>query len=139
LGNTSDVISLASESFWRRKKTYIYALLLVGLIDAALLVAAKEQSSRMSGFQLLTIFGLNVAMLGWCYVDAEERKIPVSGWLRVVMLFVPIIGVPWYFIRSRGLIRAAKAAFGLGLFAIWFGSALISLIVMLLMKALFSL
>lgn len=78
------------------------------------------------GIQLFMGFTLNVALLGWCYIDAEEKMVAISGPLGFLLLFIAWIGVPWYFLRSRGWIGALKAAFGLGLFGIWVSSLFVT-------------
>lgn len=60
-----------------------------------------------------------VVLLGWCYADAEDRMIPITQFLGLALLAVSIIGVPWYFIRNRGLLCAAKRIFGFGLFCLY--------------------
>ena len=52
------------------------------------------------------------------------------------MLFIAWIGVPWYFIRSRGFVGALKAAFGLGLFGIWFAALMIAAVISGMIEAL---
>ncbi len=117
---------IASQPFelWGRKKTYIWLLVGIGVIDGVLLVFGKSHLQIDAGRPIFSAFAINVAALGWCYTDAKDRMVPVSGLLRFVMLFIAIIGVPWYFLRSRGFIQAAKGGFGLGLFALWFGVTL---------------
>jgi len=125
-------------SLWMRKKTYVWSLVAVGVVQASVAVIGMSHPLVYVGGQVPLAFALNVATLGWCFVDAKERMIPISGFLRVVMLIVSLVGVPWYFLRSRGLIDAAKGWFGLGLFVLWLGSAMIALFVGLLTEALFS-
>ena len=123
-------------SLWMRKKTYVWSLVAVGVVQAVVAIIGTSHPRVDVGGQIPLAFALNVAALGWCFVDAKEKMIPISGFLRVVMLIVSLIGVPWYFWRSRGLIGAAKGWFGLGLFALWLGSAMIALFVGLLAEAL---
>ena len=116
----------------------MWALILIGIVDALVFLLARKQVGFQGGEQLAAMFAMNVTMLGWCYVDAEEKKVPVSGWLRLAMLALPIIGVPWYFLSSRGFVAAAKTGFGLGLFAVWFASLLLSSIVVVVAQILLS-
>jgi hypothetical protein len=94
--------------------------------------------SSQAGIQLFIGFTLNVALLGWCYVDAEERMVAISGLLRFVMLFIAWVGVPWYFVRSRGSAEALKGALGLGLFGIWFATLFVGAIAGAVVQAILS-
>jgi len=111
--------------FWKRKKTYLWALCACGFVDALLYAYGLAHPPTQAGIQLFMGFTLNVVLLGWCYVDADEKKVPISGLLGFTMLFISIVGVPWYFLRSRGPIGGLKGGFGLGLFALWFVTFLV--------------
>lgn len=104
-------------------------LAIFGLLHGFLVVYGLIHPPSQAGIELFIGFTLNVALLGWCYIDAEERMVAIAGRLGFVMLFIAWIGIPWYFIRSRGVARALMAAFGLWLYAIWF-TAFIGAIVM---------
>lgn len=109
----------AARPLWRRKKTYLALLAILGVVHGGLYTYGLAHPPTQLGIQLFIVFTLNVALLGWCYVDAEERMVAITGRLGFCMLFVSWLGVPWYFIRSRGFLRAGKAGFGLGFFALW--------------------
>ena len=115
--------------FWDQKRTYLWLLAGIGAIDGGSLVLQQSHPQIEASSRLFIAFALNVAVLGWCHVDAKEKMVPISGFLRLVMLLIAIIGVPWYFVRSRGLFQAAKGWFGLGLFAVWFVAAFLAIIV----------
>lgn len=78
------------------------------------------------GLELFIGFTFNLVLLGWCFADAEERKIPITRFLGLALLTVATVGVPWYFIRSRGFVGAVKGGFGFGLILLWFLGILIS-------------
>lgn len=118
--NTSD--KPAAVQFLKRKRNYLFALPGVGLLQAALYSYGLSRPSTQLGFDLVVTFMLNLALLGWCYADSEERMVPITRFLGLALLAIPWFGVPWYFLRSRGLPGAAKGAFGLGLFALWITS-----------------
>lgn len=71
------------------------------------------------GLDLFVAFTFNLALLGWCYLDSEEKMVPITRWLGLALLGLSVVGLPWYFIRSRGGIGALKAAFGFGLILLW--------------------
>jgi hypothetical protein len=110
---------VASLPFEKRKKVALWALFGVGLLHGALYSYGLSNPPTQMGLQLFITFTLNLGLLGWCYADSRARTIPITRFLGLALLAVPAIGVPWYFVRSRGFFPAAKAVFGLGLFAIW--------------------
>jgi hypothetical protein len=122
----ADIPPPLARPLWRRKRTYLWLLAGFGLLHGCLFSYGLSHPPTQAGLQLFIGFTLNVALLGWCYIDAEERTVAISGLLGFLLLFIAWIGVPWYFIRSRGWIGALKAAFGLGLFGIWFTGLLIA-------------
>lgn len=116
----------SARALWRRKRTYLWLLAVLGLLHGCLFAYGLDQPPTQMGIQLFMGFTLNVALLGWCYIDAEEKMVAISGPLGFLLLFIAWIGVPWYFLRSRGWIGALKAAFGLGLFGIWVSSLFVT-------------
>jgi len=120
--------SVIAVPFSKRKKTYSWALLGVGLLHGALHSYGLSHPPSQMGLQLFMSFTFNLALLGWCYADAQQRMIPITQFLGLALLAVAIVGVPWYFVRSRGLLGALKGAFGLGLFLLWFVGFLVAAI-----------
>jgi len=128
----------SSKPIWRLKKTYICMLAVFGLLHGFLFVYGFSHPPSQAGIQLFVGFTLNVALLSWCYIDAEERMIAISGLLGFLLLFIAWIGVPWYFIRSRSFIGALKAGLGFGLFAIWFAALMIAAVISAIVEAIVS-
>ena len=114
---------------WKRKSTYLKMLAVCGLVHGLLVLYGTAHPPAQMGIQLFVVFTLNVALLGWCYVDAGERVVPIAGLLGFAMLFIPVIGVPWYFFRSRGFAGAFRGALGFGLFGVWFCALLASAVI----------
>lgn len=121
--NGSDAVASA---LLKRKRNYLWALPAVGLVHGFVYSYGLSHPPTQMGFDLFVNFTLNLALLGWCYADSEEKKIPITRWLGLALLLVCIVGVPWYFIRSRGFFGALKAAFGLGLILLWWVPMIIS-------------
>ncbi len=119
--------SSTTAPFLKRKRNYLWALLGFGLLHGVLYSYGLSHPSTQMGLQLFITFTLNLALLGWCYADSEERKIPITRWLGLALLAVSIVGVPWYFVRSRGFLGALKTAFGLWLILTWWVCATIVL------------
>ena len=81
--DTSAVLGTPSRSLWRRKRTYIWTLAILGFLHGFLFAYGFEHPPSQAGIQLFIGFTLNVALLGWCYVDAEDRMFAISGVLRL--------------------------------------------------------
>ena len=70
------------------------------------------------------------ATYSWCKYDAQMRRFVMPSGMMGCIITMALIGVPWYFIRSRGWLGAAKWGFGLPLiflssvlyFCAWFGA-----------------
>jgi hypothetical protein len=108
---------------WRKnKRPFIIALVVCGITQAFLPSIGKAVHQTQDYLNAFMGFIINFIMLGWCSVDAEERAVRISGLLRFSLIIISLIGVPWYFLRSRGFVGAFKNVFGLGLFAIWLGT-----------------
>ena len=105
--------------FLKRKGIYLWALAGVGSFHGALYSYGLSHPPSQMGLELFIGFTFNLALLGWCFADAEERKIPITRFLGLALLMVAVVGVPWYFIRSRGFLAALKAVFGFGLIFLW--------------------
>jgi len=103
----------------KKKKTFIVALIACGIVQVFVFYSGEAHQQSMQSLDILMGFVLNFILLGWCSADAEERAVRIYGLLRFALILISLIGVPWYFIRSRGFVGAFKGAFGLGLFAIW--------------------
>jgi hypothetical protein len=105
--------------WWKNKRTFIIALVMCGFAQAFIPTNGNTAHQSQDYSNVFISFALNFIMLGWCSVDAEERAVRISGLLRFALIIISVIGVPWYFLRSRGMVGAFKNVLGLGLFAIW--------------------
>lgn len=121
--------TLAETPLRKRKRSYVWALLLVGAVHGVLYSYGLSHPESQLGFEFFMVFTLNVALLGWCYADSEVRQIPITRFLGLALLALPVIGVPWYFVRTRGIIGAAKVVFGLGLFGIYAATYFLSFLI----------
>lgn len=105
---------------WSNKKMpFILALIACGLVQVYVFHYGQTHHQSKQSLDALMGFVLNFILLGWCSADAEEKKVRIYGLLRFALILISLIGVPWYFVRSRGFVGALKGAFGMGLFAIW--------------------
>lgn len=108
-----------SPVWWKNKRTFIIALIMCGFAQAFVISNDTNANQFQDYSNVFTSFMLNFTMLGWCSVDAEERAVRISALLKFALIIISVIGVPWYFLRSRGFVGAFKNVFGLGLFAVW--------------------
>ena len=113
------VTALTDTPFHKRKRSYLWILASVGVLHGMLYSYGLSHPRSQMGLEFFMIFTLNVALLGWCYADSEQRQIPITRFLGLALLAIPILGVPWYFVRSRGVVSAAKAIFGYGLVGLY--------------------
>jgi hypothetical protein len=120
--------ALVPGTFHKRKRNYLLGLVGIGLLDGVLYSHGLSYPSWQVDSQLFITFTFNLCLLGWCYTDAQERKIPITRFLGLALLAIALVGVPWYFIRSRGIIGACKGAFGIGLFLIWLAGILLAFV-----------
>lgn len=111
----SDQESTAIIPFLRQKKNYLWALAGVGALHGILYSYGLSYPPSQMGLELFMGFTFNLALLGWCYADSQEKGIPITRFLGLALLIAALIGVPWYFLRSRRLLGAIKGALGLGL------------------------
>ena len=109
----------SSAAWWNHKKALIFALIACGAVQALVISYGKSLDRGGRHFDILMGVILNMILLGWCSIDAKEKIARISGLLRFALILIPLVGVPWYFIRSRGFVGALKHGFGFGLFAIW--------------------
>lgn len=78
------------------------------------------------------VFVANVALLGWCYADAEDHRVLVGRWLTVAILLLGFLAVPFAVIRTRGWVRGLRFGYGFPLFLVAVAGALIGDVVALL-------
>jgi hypothetical protein len=72
-------------------------------VSVAAGVAAELFADVHREIQFLGAIGIIVAVGSWCNVDARERDYTIGkGQFAAIVLF-PIVGLPVYFIRTRGI------------------------------------
>lgn len=78
-----------------------------------------------AGSALLTIHALLTLTLVfvWVVIDARERRYKASIFLKVAMLCLAIVALPYYLFRSRGLAGGIKA---LGLSTLVFAGTMVA-------------
>jgi hypothetical protein len=122
-----EVNNQISPVWWNNKNIFIFFLIACGAIQAFVFHYGNLIDLSEDQLDIVMGFILNFIMLGWCSIDAQEKTVRISGLLRFALFVISLIGVPWYFIRSRGLVGALKNGFGFGLFIIWLASLIVGL------------
>ena len=59
---------------------------------------------------LIVAYGFSV--FWWYHADGNERSYKRSIWLNIIMVGLPIVGLPYYLFRSRGFRSGALAILG---------------------------
>jgi len=75
---------------------FIFAILF-GLAKGYLHSDQAEQAFFIVGAIMWSFFAL-----AWCWYDSIDREIQIPRWLRVCIVLIPIIGMPYYLLLSRG-------------------------------------
>lgn len=92
-------------SFESRKRNALFALLGIAAVSS---IATWVFSDGGLGYSLTLILGIIaqfVAIIQWCKADAEQRNFEFSIGDRVFIVLLALIGLPNYFIKSRGFIK----------------------------------
>lgn len=116
-------------SFRSKRKEALILLIAWALLSG--MVDVLWHSSQWALF-LSFVIHLGVQMgatFSWCKNDAAMRRFVMPSGMMGVIITAALIGVPWYFIRTRGWLGAARQGFGLPLvllsgvlyFSAWLG------------------
>ena len=92
-----------SLSFESRKRNALFALLGLAVVGS---IATWVFSNSELGYgltMLLTLVANIVAIIYWCNVDAEERNFDFTLGQRIFIVLFALIGLPYYFVKSRGV------------------------------------
>lgn len=99
---------------WKAKRDVVFSIYLGSAWAFGYAgVALQHHPSWVStGWMVEAIFQLVLIVL-WCGYDARFRVFPLTGFLRLTILLLVVVGVPWYLVRTRGWRGAALIGFGL--------------------------
>jgi hypothetical protein len=95
-----------------RKRRLLLWLMLVAAVDAGIgpfVESNQSEKAQIAVFGFITGFSVRQ----WCSLDSMERHAPFGLLLGLTIVFVTVIGVPIYLLRSRGLrglLAVGKAA-----------------------------
>ena len=86
----------------RGKSRTLLAMLCVSVLGGILWVFTDTQSGE-KGLYLVETLALSLLILRWCYLDGLQRDYRFGLVLGLTIVGLAVIGVPIYFLRSRGL------------------------------------
>ena|SRR2546422_11110501 len=107
-----------------RTQTKLLALLpVLSLVFGCLEYGPLRGPER--GSALLTLHAISslVLVLAWFWIDARDRGYKASIVLRVAMLFLAVVALPYYLFRSRGFVGGLKS---LGLSILVFAGTMVA-------------
>lgn len=113
-------------------------LLVAGLFSAILgplTVLSIETGDNFRLLRFVSIIGIALLVLAWCYFDSLERHQPLYPWLRIVILIFGVFALFIYLFKTRGLKQGVRSS-GLallsllGLFAIVLSSTFVCALIL---------
>jgi hypothetical protein len=100
----------------RRKRQEALMLLIAWALLSGILDIVWYYSQWALFLSFVVHLGVQMgAAFSWCENDAHMRRFVMPSGMMGFIITMGLIGVPWYFIRSRGWMGAAKWGFGLPL------------------------
>ena len=104
--------SSASKKRWLFYWSCLFALCFLTILHVAFYYHG-EVGRWCYVFSCLSIGG---GVYAWCYFDAKARKFRFTQNMKMAVGLVGPIGVPYFFVCTRGFKAAARAGFGLFLY-----------------------
>ena len=103
----------------RKKLTVITAAFVFSVALGPLDMALKLGSFPSRFVSLIAWFGISVLVFSWVYFDSRQRNRSITPNLRLLIVFLGIVGLWIYLIRSRGLKQGLISSLtALGLFVV---------------------
>jgi hypothetical protein len=113
-------------------------LLVAGVFSAILgllTVLSIETGDNFRLLRFVSIIGIALLVLAWCYFDSLERHQPLYPWLRIVILIFGVFALFIYLFKTRDLKQGVRSS-GLallsllGLFAIVLSSTFVCAVIL---------
>ena len=86
----------------RTKRGILIGMLGLTVFSTIGLWAASDNEPLASGITMFSAVGFAVGALLWCQVDGAERGINVGPGLRIAIVLIALIAVPYYLFKTRG-------------------------------------
>jgi hypothetical protein len=99
--------NLVTPPIYKVKSKRNILLAIVGVYVASFFATWLFASSLLA-YQLITLFttvGISVAVLMWCNIDAQQRRVKLGPAFRIAVVLLSPIALTYYFIKSRGIKR----------------------------------
>ena len=113
-----------------QKRTVLLVAGVFSAILGPLMVLSIETGDNFRILRFVTIIGIALLVLAWCYFDSLERHEPLYPRLRLVILIFGVFALFIYLFKSRGLKQGMRAS-GMallsliGLVVIWLSSIIV--------------
>ena len=92
-------------NYWQQKRRMLIAAAIFSVLIAPSMVIFREGSAPARLFDVISIVGYGVLVLGWCYYDSLERNKPLGNGFRVLIVLFGVLALFIYLIKSQGLKR----------------------------------
>jgi len=94
-------------------KEKLRPFVMLGLVSLLLplgeVVIRQKAYEPMGPSWVIDVALTTYAIYWWYRLDKQQRDFPAGSWQNLGVIFIPIIALPVYFIRSRGWIKGAVA------------------------------
>lgn len=91
--------------YQQRKRRILIAAAIFSVLIAPPLILFDDGTAQARLFDLITISGYGILVLGWCYYDSLERDEPLGTGFRVLIVLLGVLPLFIYLIKSRGFKR----------------------------------
>lgn len=103
------------------KNLIYWTCLFILLLSTVCQVYFYYQKDVAVYFYILSCLTLGSGVYGWVHFDSKERNINLTWGSRYGLIFFGPIGVPIYFVQTRGFKKAIKSGLGLALYVPFYG------------------
>jgi hypothetical protein len=123
-----DAVNARMVDYGAKKRRILVMLLAYSAIAGAVLCFLPEENTPLD-----FVAGLPFLLLGisWCFTDAEERNHRIGRVMKLVLIFLFIVGLPIYLLQTRGIRAFQTLAYTMllvaGMFACMFATAFATL------------
>lgn len=95
----------------RAKRGILIGMLGLTVLSTIGLWLATDNELLIGVVTMIGAIGYSIGTLLWCQVDSVEHEIPLSTGIRIAIILIAFIAVPYYLFKSRG---AREGAISLG-------------------------
>ena len=93
----------------RHKRSILVAAAIFSALTSPSFLLLQEGSVQARLFDIISVIGFGVLILGWCYYDGLERNKPLGAGFRILIILFGVLALFIYLLKSRGLRRGVLA------------------------------